>query len=76
MDNVNHPDHYTSGGLEVIDVIEKKGLGYHLGNAVKYILRAGIKNPGKLEEDLRKAIWYIERYIEFKEEQSGDGTDS
>lgn len=67
-DAVNHPDHYTSGGLEVIDVIEKKGLGYHLGNAVKYILRAGVKDPDKWKEDLRKAIWYIERFIQFGSE--------
>lgn len=40
-------------------------LPYHLGNAVKYIARAGRKDPTKTEEDLRKAIWYINRYIEF-----------
>lgn len=62
-DVVNHPSHYTDGGIEVIDVIEAKGLGYHLGNAVKYILRAGKKDPEKTVEDLRKAVWYIERYI-------------
>lgn len=66
-DNVNHPDHYTCGGLEVIDVIEAKDLGYHLGNAVKYILRMGLKDPDKWAEDLEKAVWYIERYIQFRE---------
>ena len=40
-DNVNHPDHYTSGKIEVIDFIEDQHLGFHLGNAVKYISRAG-----------------------------------
>lgn len=61
-DPVNHPEHYTSGGVEVIDAIEAWGLGYHLGNAVKYIARAGKKTPDP-REDLRKAIWYIERAI-------------
>ena len=54
-DNVNHPAHYTSGKIEVIDFIEDKELGFHLGNAVKYISRAGRKNPDKTIEDLRKA---------------------
>ena len=63
-DNVNHPSHYTSGKIEVIDFIEDKELGFHLGNAVKYISRAGRKNPDKTVEDLRKAVWYINRQIE------------
>ncbi len=67
-DAVNRPDHYTAGGIEVIDIIEKKNLGYHLGNAVKYLLRAGVKDPDKWEEDLQKAVWYIERYILFRNE--------
>lgn len=64
-DNVNHPAHYTFGSIEVIDAIEGLLLPYHLGNALKYIARAGRKDPAKTEEDLRKAIWYIERYISF-----------
>ena len=63
-DNINHPAHYTDGNIEVIDFIEDKQLGYHLGNAVKYISRAGKKDPGKTAEDLRKAVWYLNRYIE------------
>ena len=63
-DNVNHPSHYTSGQIEVIDFIEDKELGFHLGNAVKYISRAGRKNPDKTVEDLRKAVWYINRQIQ------------
>lgn len=63
-DNVNHPSHYTDGKIEVIDYIEDKKLGYHLGNAVKYISRAGKKDPTKTVEDLRKAAWYINREIE------------
>lgn len=64
-DNINHPAHYTYGTLEVIDAIEGLELPYHLGNALKYIARAGRKDPAKTEEDLRKALWYIERYIEL-----------
>lgn len=63
-DPVNHPSHYTDGKIEVIDFIEDKKLGFHLGNAIKYIARAGKKNPAKTVEDLQKAVWYIERYIE------------
>lgn len=60
---VNHPNHYTDGGIETIDFIEAKNLPYHLGNAVKYISRAGKKDPNKIIEDLQKAVWYINRYI-------------
>lgn len=62
-DIVNHPAHYTDGKIEVIEFIEDKGLGFCLGNAVKYISRAGKKNPEKEIEDLEKAIWYIKRRI-------------
>lgn len=63
-DAVNHPSHYTDGKIEVIDFIEDKNLGYHLGNAVKYISRAGKKDPDKEVEDLQKAAWYINRKIQ------------
>ena len=64
-EEVNHPDHYLqSTGFEVIDVIEAWDLNFCLGNAVKYIARAGIKNPEKKKQDLEKAVWYIERVIE------------
>lgn len=66
-DMVNHPEHYTDGGIETIDFIEAKKLPYHLGNAVKYVSRAGKKNPEKTIEDLQKAIWYINRYISLLE---------
>lgn len=62
-DNVNHPAHYTDEKIEVIDYIEDKKLGYHLGNAVKYISRAGKKDPDKYIEDLQKAVWYLQREI-------------
>jgi len=62
-DPVNHPAHYTTGKIEVIDYIEDQKLPYHLGNAVKYISRAGKKDKDKIIEDLKKAVWYIQRYI-------------
>ena len=62
-DIINHPSHYNKGKFEVIDIIEDYNLGFHLGNAIKYILRAGHKNPEKYVEDLEKAIWYINREI-------------
>ena len=61
-DMVNNPPHYTAGGIEVIDFIEAKGLGYHLGNVIKYVTRAGMK--GNKLEDLRKAQWYLYRAID------------
>jgi hypothetical protein len=60
-DPVNNPTHYTVGGIETIDFIEAKKLGYNLGNVVKYITRADHKS-NKLQ-DLRKAQWYLEREI-------------
>jgi hypothetical protein len=71
-DPVNHPSHYTDGKIEVIDYIEDKKLGFCLGNAIKYISRAGKKDPDKTVQDLRKAIWYIERRIMEIEEGLGD----
>ena len=62
-DPVNHPAHYTDGKIEVIDFIEDKGLNFHRGNAVKYIARAGKKDKNKEIEDLKKAVWYINREI-------------
>lgn len=67
-DPVNHPSHYTDGKIEVIDFITDKKLGFCLGNAVKYIARAGKKDPSKTIEDLEKAIWYITHHIETLEE--------
>jgi hypothetical protein len=62
-DNVNHPAHYKAGGIETIDFIEAKGLTYNLGNVVKYITRAGVKNKATHIEDLEKAAWYLNREI-------------
>jgi len=60
-DVINHPSHYTRGKIEVIDFIEDQQLPYHLGNVIKYITRAGYK--GDKLEDLKKARWYLDRYI-------------
>ena len=66
-DPVNHPAHYTDGGIETIDFIEAKRLGYHLGNVVKYICRAGKKGTNMGLQDLQKARWYLDRAIEKNE---------
>ena len=66
-DPVNHPDHYTKGGIETIDFITAKELSYELGNVVKYVSRAQFK--GKYLEDLKKARWYLDRLIQKKEEE-------
>lgn len=64
-DMVNHPDHYGGADdpYEVIKVIRAWGLGFDLGNAVKYIARAGKKNPEKHIEDLEKAVFYLQDEI-------------
>ena len=65
-EKVDHPAHYGGGDnvYEHIKVVEAWGLGYHLGNATKYIARAGKKPGADTVEDLKKAIWYIQREIE------------
>lgn len=60
---VDHPSCYKRGGIEAIDAIEAWGLGFHLGNVVKYIARAGHKTADGLR-DLKKAEWYLSREIE------------
>ena len=72
-DNVNHPAHYTSGKIEVIDFIEDKELNFNLGNVVKYVSRCGRKKSSgksmdaKALEDLKKARWYLDREITTRE---------
>ena len=62
---VDHPAHYGGGDnpYEAIRVIEAWELGFHLGNVVKYLARAGKKNGEALIKDLKKARWYLDRYI-------------
>lgn len=64
-DAVDHPPHYGGGDnpYEAIKVIEAWGLGFCLGNAVKYVARAGRKPGAEAVEDLRKARWYLDREI-------------
>ena len=59
---INHPSHYNMGKYEAIDVIEGWNLNFNLGNAVKYISRAGHKDD--IVQDLKKSLWYIEREIQ------------
>ncbi len=65
-EQINHPAHYggEENPYEAIKVIEAWDLGFNDGNAVKYIARAGKKDPAKRIEDLRKAAWYLNREIE------------
>jgi hypothetical protein len=65
-DPIASPPHYTSA-VETIDAIEAWSLNYRLGNVVKYISRAGKKDPSKRLEDLLKARWYLEREINKEE---------
>ena len=62
-DAVNHPSHYTShpSGVECIQVTEH--LNFCIGNAIKYLWRAGLKDGNSDIQDLKKAVWYIEREI-------------
>jgi hypothetical protein len=75
MDNVNHPKHYTSSParcsecgakIEAIQICEHQN--FCIGNAQKYLWRSGLK--GDAIEDLRKAIWYIEREIKRRGNES------
>lgn len=74
-DNVNHPDHYTSGDIEVIDYIRDKlnkeeFTGYCIGNVIKYVSRWRMKGG---VEDLRKAHVYLGWAIENETDNSFDG---
>ena len=71
-EQVNHPSHYggADNPYEAIKVIEAWELSFCLGNTVKYISRAGKKDPAKVLEDLKKAKWYLDREIEKVEKQS------
>ena len=76
MDNVNHPLHYTQGGIETIDYIEAKMTkeqfkGYLKGNVIKYISRFEYKNT---VEDLQKAKWYINKLIEVINNEQTNST--
>lgn len=70
---VNHPAYYNNGNIEVIDYIQDQGLmsGFCLGNAIKYISRAGKKNSETEIEDLSKARWYLDKYIKYLQDKNG-----
>ena len=73
MSNVNHPSHYRKdSGFEAIDVITAWCLNFNLGNALKYISRAGLKDPKRTIEDLEKAVFYLNYEIQTlkKKEES------
>lgn len=74
-DPVNHPSHYTSSKIEVIEYILDHGFDYLLGNVIKYISRAGLKSKETEIQDLEKARWYLNRKIELlKAAKGGDAT--
>jgi len=61
VDQVNHPPHYQLPGIEAIEITQH--LNFCRGNAVKYVVRAGKKDPAREVEDLNKAIWYLDREV-------------
>ena len=63
-DNATHYEIYS--GLEAIDVIEAWDLNFNLGNVVKYVCRAGLKDKSDREEDIQKALWYLTRELQTK----------
>jgi len=70
-EQVNHPNHYggSENIYEAIKVIDDWQLGFSLGNTVKYISRAGKKDPTKEIEDLKKALFYLEHHIKTLEKK-------
>lgn len=76
IDPIRHPPHYRRGKIEAIEVIEDWNLGYHLGNTLKYLCRAGFKDPSKVVEDLEKAQWYLSREIERRKNGHNSGSEA
>lgn len=71
IDMVNHPTHYTSdpSGIECIQITRHRN--FNIGNAIKYLWRAGLKNEDKDIEDLKKAVFYINDEIKRLQGQHG-----
>ena len=67
-DPVNHPNHYTSGSIEVWDFIVDKDLDFLRGNIIKYVSRAGKKDPEHEKQDLEKAMAYLKKALEAVDE--------
>ena len=61
------PDYYQRGSCDVWDFIREQGLNFHLGNAIKYVARAGHKTTSKIE-DLEKAIHYLENELHLEKD--------
>lgn len=75
--NIDHPQHYGGGNnpYEAIKVIEAWEANFNIGNVLKYLSRAGKKDPAKHLEDLKKAKWYLDREIyNLEKEESNDRT--
>ena len=73
MENVNQPKHYQSrSGQSVMDVIEDFDLQYnfYIANALKYLLRCGKKDNNPEKQEILKAIWYLNRYIEYMDKET------
>lgn len=70
-DPINHPQHYTShpSGVECITITEH--FNFNVGNAIKYLWRAGLKSTNNELEDLQKALWYVSREIELRKKGTG-----
>ncbi len=67
-----NPNHYKQGKIEVIDFIEDQQMDFHIGNAIKYLCR--FKHKGDIVNDLKKAIWYIQRRIHSEEKNDVERT--
>ena len=59
MSHISVPDHYRKGAIQPVEAISDWGLGFALGNVVKYVSRAGKKESATRQEDLQKALWYL-----------------
>lgn len=70
-EHINHPQHYggEDNPYEVIKVVEALEMDFHLGNVFKYIARAGKKETDKELQDLKKALWYLDRKIQLMEKK-------
>ena len=75
---INHPDYYkdrTGRTLyETIDIIDMFSLNFSLGNAIKYIIRAGLKDGEPTHEALEKAVWYLEHEIQRLKREAGEAS--
>lgn len=71
QDEVNHPKHYISdpSGIECIQIVRHRN--FNIGNAIKYLWRAGLKDGNSDIQDLQKAVWYIQDEIERLEKLKG-----